>query len=133
MKLISHKLIVCRDYPTVDEPFEGFKISETGILSILFRLWYSAGSWDTTTYAYKFRFRQNEFVLIGLDLFKTHRGNGNTTDYSINFLTSKMKISKGLISESKPKSVEWKTFNLKTPVTLKSIENPLAFNPEEFY
>ena len=93
-KLVSEHFIILRDSPTMDEPFEGFNINKKGILDINYRFWYSAGSWSMSNHKYRFRFQNNEFVLIGYDSNEAHRASGETTDYSINFLTKKMKITK---------------------------------------
>jgi hypothetical protein len=129
-KIVSEHFIILRDSPTMDEPFEGFSINKNGILDINFRFWFSAGSWSMSNHKYRFRFQNNEFVLIGYDSNEAHRASGETTDYSINFLTKKMKISKGNFSNDEAESVEWKKFHLENPLTLKSIKKPfeLEFN-----
>ncbi len=129
-KLVSEHFIILRDSPTMDEPFEGFNINKKGILDINYRFWYSAGSWSMSNHKYRFRFQNNEFVLIGYDSNEAHRASGETTDYSINFLTKKMKITKGNFSNDEPESVEWKEFYLEKLLTIKSIKKPfeLEFN-----
>lgn len=129
-KLVSKDFIVGRDSPAMDEPFEGVQISKKGVLEINFRFWYSAGSWGMSKHKYKFRYSSNEFVLIGYESSEAHRSSGVTTDYSINFLTKKMKITKGNYSTNSPKTVEWKKFKLENPLTIESIGKPfeLEFN-----
>ena len=129
-KLVSEHFIILRDSPTMDEPFEGFNINKKGILEINYRFWYSAGSWSMSNHKYKFRFQNNEFALIGYDSNEAHRASGETTDYSINFLTRKIKITKGNFSNDEPESEEWKEFYLEELLTIKSIKKPfeLEFN-----
>ena len=83
-----------------------------------------------SNHKYRFRFQNNEFALIGYDSNEAHRASGETTDYSINFLTKKMKITKGNFSDDEPESVEWKEFHLEKLLTIKSIKKPfeLEFN-----
>lgn len=132
-KLISEEFIILRDSPTMDEPFEGFHINNKGVLDINFRFWYSAGSWSMSNHTYRFRYQNNDFVLIGYDSNEAHRASGETTDYSINFLTKKMKITKGNFSEDVKETVEWKKFKLKKLFTIESIQKPFELEFEGIY
>jgi len=132
-ELQSNQFIILRDSPTMDEPFEGMSISQKGILSINFRFWYSAGSWYMSNHSYKFRFQNEHFALIGYESTEAHRGSGETTDYSINFLTKKMEITKGNFAKDEPESVKWKTFKLNQLKTLESIGKPFEWKFEGFY
>jgi len=129
-KLVSEYFIILRDSPTMDEPFEGFNINKKGILDVNFRFWYSAGSWSVSNHKYRFRFQNNEFALIGYDSNEAHRASGETTDYSINFLTKKMQITKGNFSIDEPESVEWVEFHLEKLLTIKSIKKPFELEFE---
>lgn len=132
-KLVSKDFIILRNSPTMDEPFEGFEINNEGVLEINFWFWYSAGSWSMSNHKYKFRFQNNEFELIGYNSYESHRSTGETTDYSINFLTKKMKITKGNFSNDNPESVEWKKFELDSPITIKTIKKPFELEFEGIY
>ena len=132
-KLVSEHFIILRDLPTMDEPFEGFGISEEGVLDINFRFWFSAGSWSMSNHTYRFRYQNNEFALIGYDSAEAHRASGETTDYSINFLTQKMKITKGSFSKDDPETVEWKEFDLEKLLTIKSLKKPFELEFEGIY
>jgi len=132
-RLVSEHFILLRDSPTMDEPFEGFNISNKGVLDINFRFWYSAGSWSMSNHKYRFRFQNNEFTLIGYDSNEAHRASGETTDYSINFLTKRMKITKGNFSNDDPESVRWKEFQLEQLMTLRSIKKPFELEFEGIY
>ncbi len=123
-QLVSNEFIILRETPSMDEPFEGFTISKKGVLSINFHIWYSAGSWSTSNHTYKFRFQNNAFVLIGYDSNEAHRASGETTDYSINFLSEKMKITRGNFSEDESESVEWINIYLDEPITIKTLKKP---------
>jgi len=129
-KLISQDFIILRDSPTMDEPFNGFEISKEGVLGINFLFWYSAGSWSISIHKYKFRFQNNEFELIGFNSKESHRSSGETTGYSINFLTKQMKITRGNFSNDNPELVEWKKFNLDIPLTIEKIEKPFQLEFE---
>lgn len=105
-ELVSKEFIILKDSPTLEEPFDGFKIDKNGILEIYFNIFYSAGSWSMSNNQYKFRFQNKKFVLIGYESFEINRASGETTKYSVNFLTEKIKISKGNIANDLPKSVK---------------------------
>ncbi|MDH7913104.1 hypothetical protein [Winogradskyella sp. SYSU M77433] len=132
-KLVSEDFIILRDSPTMDEPLEGFSINKKGILDINFRFWYSAGSWSMSNHKYRFRFQNNDFALIGYESNEAHRASGETTDYSIDFLTKKMKITKGNFSNNNTESVEWKEFDLEKLLTVKSIKKPFELEFHGIY
>ncbi len=106
------RFIALRDSPTMDEPLDGLSISGKGVLKISFRFWYSAGSWTFAIHDYAFRYDQKYFNFIGYDLNDIHRGSGDQTNYSINFLTRKMRVTTGSIGRDKPDKIDWKTFKL---------------------
>ncbi len=114
--------IILRDSPTMDEPLDGLSISDKGVLKITFQFWYSAGSWTFSTHNYVFRYEKKHFNLIGYDLNDIHRGSGDETSYSINFLTKKMRVTKGNIGSNKLDSDEWKSFKLKELKKLESLK-----------
>jgi len=129
-KLVSNHFIILQDIPTMDEPFDGFSISKKGILDIKFKFWFSAGSWTMSNHTYRFRYQNNKFTLIGYDSNEAHRGTGETTDYSINFLTKKMKIVKGSFSNEISETVNWKKISLDKLIALKDIDKPFELKFE---
>ena len=126
-KMQANEFIIGRDSPTMDEPFDGVEITKNGTLKIDFHFWYSFGSWSTSNHTYLFRYQHHQFELIGYDSYESDRGNGETTDRSINFSTRKMKITKGNSSEDEPHSVEWKEFELDELKTLESLGKPFEW------
>ena len=123
----SNEFIIRRDSPTMDEPFDGVEITQNGTLKINFHFWYSAGSWSTSNHTYVFSFQHHQFELIGYDAHESDRGTGETTDYSINFSTRKMKIATGNFSEDTPQSVEWKEFEIESLKTLSTLKRPFEW------
>lgn len=132
-KLISKDFIILKDSPTMDEPLDNININKKGILEIDFRFWYSAGSWSMSNHTYKFRYQNDDFRLIGYESNESHRGTGETTDYSVNFLTNKMKITKGNFSKDEPESIKWKKFILKDKLTIRTLKKPFELEFEGFY
>lgn len=111
LRIQKNRFILIKDSPIMEEPFEDIKINNKGVLIIYFNIWYNAGSWSTVRHIYKFKFYNNKFKLIGYDRNELIRNTGETTDYSYNFLTNKMKISKGNVSNDEPYSIIWKNMN----------------------
>ncbi len=122
------EFIILQDSPVMDEPFKSLEIDQRGILKISFHFWSSAGSWSTSDDHYKFRFSDKAFQLIGYDSFYLHRGSGEVQEHSINFLTRKMKISKGTIEQDILESVQWKKFKLKKLKTLQELKKPFEWH-----
>ena len=52
----------------MNDPYQEMAI-KNGVLEIKFHLFYNMGSWYVTNSAYKFRYQQHQFVLIGADNF----------------------------------------------------------------
>ena len=132
-KLVSDEFIILRDNPAMEEPFEGFDLSNEGVLDINFRIAYNTGSWSVSVHKYRFRFQNNQLVLIGYDLMEFHRASGETKETSINFLSKRMKIAKGTISNDEPESIKWKEFKLEKLFDIKTIEKPFELEFEGMY
>ena len=131
-KLQSDGFIILQDSPTMDEPFDGFEILESGILQIHFKFWFSAGSYSMSNHTYNFRFQNKRFELIEYESSERHRGTGETVDCIINFATGKMIVSKMTIDDN---NIETKTeenigFKLNKLRSLTSLGKPFewAFN-----
>jgi hypothetical protein len=103
--------------PCLSDPLYGGGIHvNRGLLKIELHYWLSCGSWSDTTRTFSFRYENNRFRLIGLDVSEFMRNSCEQSEYSINYLTGKQKITTGLKGceaeskpekESKPK-ITWK-------------------------
>lgn len=122
LRIQKDRFILIKDSPIMEEPFEDMKINNKGVLIIYFNIWYNAGSWSAVRHIYKFKLYNNKFKLIGYDRNELIRNTGETTDYSYNFLTNKMKISKGNVSNDEPDSIIWKNINNQKEIFLEDIE-----------
>ena len=119
----SETFILCHDTPQMDDPFDSLYI-EKGILNIKFRLFYWIGSWDVNQTTYKFRYQNNEFVLIGAENTICNRSTLDFEEYSYNFLTKRWSLTKWN-NESKQTPVpEWYKLDLNELKTLKTIYRP---------
>jgi hypothetical protein len=128
----SNSFILTHDNPTMDEPFQDISIS-LGVLKIDFHIWYSMGSWEMSNNSYKFRYRENQFKLIGADYNSANRGSGEMEDRSYNFLTKKVKVTRGNFSSDKQK-IDWRTFDFKELKTFRTFIEPFTYEVEkDFY
>ncbi|MBL3654501.1 hypothetical protein [Fulvivirga sediminis] len=133
-QLQSNEFILIREFPTMDDPFDGISILSNGVLQIDFHFWYSAGSWYMSNHQYKFRYQHQRFELIGYECSEMHRASMNSTDYSINFSTRKMSIIRITHNEKTDKeeeTKELKTFELETLPSIKSLKKPFEWEFED--
>ena len=124
----NHRLIPRHDSPTLDDPFQDMVIVK-GTLQVSLLQFASAGSWGTSTTKFTFRNKGNCFQLIGYDRNELHRGSGETTDLSINFLTKKATVSTGNI-ESDRKKVKAKKVRTRPAICIDMIGDGWEFDPE---
>jgi hypothetical protein len=122
----STTFVAFSDYPTMEEPFDSIEI-KNGVLQIKQHIFMSAGGWGTSNYTYKLRYQDGDFALIGADTTSVQRNTGEMESRSYNFLTRKVKISKGRIDNDKEK-VSFRNFKLTKLQTLKNY--PKAFEWE---
>jgi hypothetical protein len=131
LQLENHTLIPRRTEHAADDPFDkdiGIAIVRDGF-QVRLNWWMSAGGWETFNTIYTFRRKSGHFELIGYDRNTTHRGSGDTTSLSINYLTRKVKKTTGHISRDAGK-VRWQTLPQRPTPTLESIGDGLGFEPE---
>lgn len=82
-------------------------IAPNGTMRIDFSMWQSAGSWQTGTDSYIFRYQHGDIFLIGQEHDSMMRNTGNGKRVSINYLTHKKQTTLYNISEEKDRSVRW--------------------------
>lgn len=128
LKEQSNTFILRHENSIMDDPYQGIKIKE-GILSLDFHLFYSAGSWYTTSSTYKFRFDGQKFELIGAEVSTIHRATLDYEDYSFNFLTKKIKAIKGNDQNGSKKSTI-RPLRLTELKTLESFKEPYTWEVE---
>lgn len=121
--------------PCLADPLEGGGVTvQRGLLKVSFQYWSSCGSYGVIHRTFGFRSEGKRFRLVGLDEWEFMRNSGERSEYSINYLTRKKKITTGLNefekSKSKSKSrVEWKNISDSGPFYLDQIKPDCA--PEE--
>jgi hypothetical protein len=125
----SNTFIIPPDSPVRAEPFSDMSI-RNGVLRLDFELWQSAGGWGRTDASYKFRYRGDEFQLIGADITELMRNTGETETRSYNFLTNRLKISTGNFTDNKKEKVVWKTLPRRELKTFKTFPTPFEWEIE---
>ena len=115
----NNTFILMHDNAAMDDPFQDILI-EKGIIKIDFQLFYTMGSWYTTSSTYKFRYDGKAFILIGAELSTLHRATHDTEAYSYNFLTKRRSHTKGNEQKGTKKTTfqNIKPDKLQTPGTL---------------
>jgi hypothetical protein len=124
----SNSFILNHDDPIMEDPYQGLKIDKC-ILQIDFYFFCTMGCWYTTSSSYKFRYKENQFLLIGADLFTIHRTTLDYEDYSYNFLTQKRRLITGN-DQKGTKKTNWKMLAISTCMTLKAFNEPLTWEIE---
>lgn len=124
----SNSFILKHDNPIIDDPYQGV-IIDKGILKLDFHLFYTMGSWYSTSSTYKFRFDETNFILIGADLVTIHRATLDYEEYSYNFLIKKRSYTKGN-EQKKLKKTSVKMLHLPSFLTFKTFTEPYSFEIE---
>lgn len=131
LALQSNSFIAMASSPTMEEPFQSVKITK-GILQFDFEIFMSAGGWGMSNQNYKFRWQNNDFVLIGADKMDVQRNSGEMETRSYNFSTGKVQIKTGKTSSDKEK-IQWRTFRAKEKKTLSNYGKPFEWEIEKDY
>ncbi len=100
-----------------------------GVLKIHHHYWLSCGSWYVTDYNYMFRYQNNIFQLIGLDISSFHRASGESGTTSYNFSTGKKQTIDGMneFDEKENKPVEkWQKFKTTKTYDLATMQEDTA-------
>lgn len=102
------------EVPCLADRLDGGGVSiKRGNLVIELHTWLSCGSYGVTHETFTFRPEGARFRLIGYDRSEFSRSSGEQSDFSINYLTGRKKITKELntFSDSKP-NVSWEKLSL---------------------
>jgi hypothetical protein len=124
-----NSFILNHDDAGMEDPYDDITIKD-GTVQIDFQLFYNTGSWYVTNVSYKFRYKNDQFYLIGADYYSIHRASHNYEQYSYNFLTKKRSVTKGN-DDNKYKQTTWKVLTATTLKTLRSLEAPFTWEVEK--
>jgi hypothetical protein len=90
----EHTLISRNDDPGFIDPFNDARTGK-GVFVVALSKLANLGGWSAETRAFKFRYQDDAFHLIGLDVTESPRNRGEYTSRSVNYLTHRMKIETG--------------------------------------
>jgi hypothetical protein len=124
----SNTFILPGDRRYMDDPLQSIKIIN-GVLHIDFNISYSMGSWYADVYNYKFRYHNNQFELIGADVYSMHRASHDYTKYSYDFLTRKRVLISGNEERSR-KEVHTKILDTHKLMCLSTLIKPFSWEVE---
>lgn len=116
------QVIPPRDNPAMDDPYTDIEIVD-GKATLQLNLWYSAGSWYTSSYRFHFRWDSEAMQVIGYDGYVTHRASGEFEQVSINYLTMKRKDVKGNRVDEEHGKESWSSVKPADKLTLGAIGN----------
>ncbi len=126
----NHSLIARPTNPGQEDPLaEGDVRIERGSLIVDLALFMSAGGWDAGHSIFRFRHEKKGFRLIGFDRMNVHRGSGDMTELSVNYLTGKVILKSGNIESDVMKETA-KRLKKKPVITIADIDDGLSFEPE---
>lgn len=124
LNMKSESFIVAHDDEYMEDPFEDIEI-KNGSLKISFTNFRSMGSWETSQYAYIWRYQDGSFKLIGANESTFHRADGDARDVSVNFSTKKYSITTyNMFDEEVAEEVVWKKLDSKDLKTFESFKAP---------
>lgn len=90
----EHTLISRNDDPGFIDPFNDARTGK-GVFVVALSKLANLGGWSAETRAFKFRYQDDAFHLIGLDVTESPRNRVEYTSRSVNYLTHRMKIETG--------------------------------------
>jgi hypothetical protein len=126
----DQELIPRRDNPCASDWFAPEHLSiERGTVSVSLERFMSAGGWDMGTTSFTFRWEDDNLRLIGYDFSNMKRNTGDFSGVSINYLTGRAKLTRGRM-DSDRETVRWVTLHSRRPLTIWSVGDGLAFDPE---
>jgi hypothetical protein len=117
----NNTFILTHDNPFIDDPYRSISIKK-GILQIDFYWYPTSGNWFNTT-AYKFRYQNNNFFLIGADYEESNKASHDFNRHSYNFLVGKMISTDGNWDKKTAKS-KTEAFNSGNLITIEAIKRP---------
>jgi hypothetical protein len=131
LALANHTLIPRRTDPIFNDALgENGGIELMGrTIAVKFHAFASAGSWDAGSRTLRFRWQKGAFQLIGWDYTSIHRGSGEVTEVSLNFLTGEVVEGKGTIEDDVLKT-KTRTIAKRPLLTIDEVGNGMIFEPK---
>ena len=112
-----------------DSPGDAIRIAENRVFTITLTSWASAGSWSSTSRSFGFRFQDGCARLVGFDEHDLHRGSGEITERSDNFLSGRGWTRSGHISDEGEAPKRWRRLPRRNVICLGDIGDGFGFQP----
>lgn len=124
----SNTFVLRNSNPDRVDPFQAATINGSGILALDYNIYYHSGDKEMINATYKFRYQNNNFEMIGAEILGVTKSTGASVDYSFNFMTKKVCITKKNIYKQAKADAEWQTFQLDKPKGLQELLQPFTWD-----
>lgn len=133
--MANHVLVPRPEAPVMDDFLSGDASSALTIRpnrtwSVALHSWASAGTWSTRSVGYTFRLEDDCMRLIGYDEMHMHRGSGEITTTSANYLSGRAWVQPGSIEDDTPVPKRWTRLASKARVCIDDIGDGFSFGPQ---
>jgi len=131
--MANHSLLPRPASPVMDDVLAGDAASAVLIRpnrtwSVNLHSWASAGTWSTREVTYTFRLEGDCMRLVGLDEMHLHRGAGEITTTSVNYLTGRAWTRAGHVSEDAAGPEHWTRLPSAARICIADIGDGLSFD-----
>ncbi len=126
--LANHTLIPRHSDARMDDPLGDVEVIN-GTVRVGLGIWMSSGGWTTANRKFTFRHQEGCFKLIGYDETEVQRNAGTMSTISVNYLTSKAKISEGNLSDDAMEET-WTRLPDADLSCIEAIGDGLEFSPQ---
>ncbi len=124
----NHRLIPRYNSPFNDDPFDDVALTGN-TFRVITHYWASAGSWETWTTLFTFRYQNGCVGLIGYDRNNFQRNSGESNGISVNYLTGKIKKTTD-DPQTGDTAVQWSSLSNNRKLCLETLGDGWAFDPE---
>lgn len=132
--LADHRFIPRPHSPVYDDvlgdsPGDAIRIAVNRVFTVTLTSWASAGSWHSTSRSLGFRLQDGCARLLGFDEHDLHRGSGEITERSDNFLGGRGWTRSGHISDEGEAPKQWRRLPRRDAICLGDIGDGSGFQP----
>lgn len=131
----NHGLVPRPESPVMDDfldndPAHAVTIRPNRTWSVALRSWASAGSWSMRQVVHTFRLEGGCMRLVGYDDMHLHRGSGEITTTSVNYLTGRAWVRPGSIEHDTPGPERRARLASNPRLCIDDVGDGLSFAPE---
>lgn len=133
--MVDHALVPRPEAPVMDDVLDDDAAGAVTMRSnrtwrIGLRSWASAGTWSTRNVTYTFRLEGDCMRLIGYDDMHLHRGSGEITTTSVNYLDGRAWVQPGTIEDDAPGPKRWTRLASRARVCIGEVGDGFSFSPQ---